>query len=208
VAKAVWLIRSIASNIGPTTYRYCFTNFQSNHVFLQPYRFLVRIKFWWFAVAESLGHQVLKRPSHEIFDLWFFHKSTAPRPLVNTLKYFRIPFRIRRDIRPQTVEKSTRLDSILGYYWQGPRVNWFMKNTIGRKSRETVSLRFTENIVLYTTPTTRRWEHRIADETSKKKFFPSSESLDKTVLLKFRTQSIPNFSLMIVQCRELPILFM
>jgi hypothetical protein len=49
----------------------------------------------------------LKRPSHEIFDFWFFHKSTVLRPVVNTLKYFRIPFRIRRDIRLQTVEKST-----------------------------------------------------------------------------------------------------
>jgi hypothetical protein len=53
----------------------------------------------------------LKRQSHDIFDFWFFvHKSTAPRPLVNTLKYFRIPFRIRGDIRPQTIEK---IDSAL-----------------------------------------------------------------------------------------------
>jgi hypothetical protein len=29
----------------------------------------------------------LKRPSHEIFDLRVFHKSTGPRPLVNILKY-------------------------------------------------------------------------------------------------------------------------
>jgi hypothetical protein len=50
----------------------------------------------------------LKRLSHEIFHFWFFHKSTAPRPLVNTIKYFWIPFRIRRDIRRQTVEKLIR----------------------------------------------------------------------------------------------------
>jgi hypothetical protein len=37
----------------------------------------------------------LKRQSNEIFDLWFFHKSIATRPLSNTLKYFRI----RGDIR-------------------------------------------------------------------------------------------------------------
>jgi hypothetical protein len=50
----------------------------------------------------------LKRPSHEIFDLWFFHKSTGPRHLVNTQKkYLRIPFRSCGGIRPQTVEKST-----------------------------------------------------------------------------------------------------
>jgi hypothetical protein len=41
----------------------------------------------------------LKRQYHEIFDLWFFHKSTAPRPLINTLTYFRILFRIRGAIR-------------------------------------------------------------------------------------------------------------
>jgi hypothetical protein len=41
------------------------------------------------------------------FRQFFPHKSTGPRPLVNTLKYFRIPFRIRGDISPQTVEKST-----------------------------------------------------------------------------------------------------
>jgi hypothetical protein len=29
----------------------------------------------------------IKSKSHEIFDLWFFHKSTTPRPLINTLKY-------------------------------------------------------------------------------------------------------------------------
>jgi hypothetical protein len=38
---------------------------------------------------------VLKRQSHEISDLWFFHKSITPRPLINSLKYFRILFRIR-----------------------------------------------------------------------------------------------------------------
>jgi hypothetical protein len=41
----------------------------------------------------------LKKKSHQIFDLWFFHKSIVPRPLSNTLKYFRILFRIRGDIR-------------------------------------------------------------------------------------------------------------
>jgi hypothetical protein len=50
------------------------------------------------------AERYLKTQCHEIFDWFFFHKSTAPRP---TLKYFRIPFRIRGDIQPQTVEKST-----------------------------------------------------------------------------------------------------
>jgi hypothetical protein len=41
----------------------------------------------------------LKGPCHEIFDLFIFHQSTPPRPLIHALKYFRIPFRIRGDIR-------------------------------------------------------------------------------------------------------------
>jgi hypothetical protein len=45
----------------------------------------------------------------------FFHNSTAPRPLVNILKYFRISFRIRGDFRPQTVEKiDSALSNIAG----------------------------------------------------------------------------------------------
>jgi hypothetical protein len=35
----------------------------------------------------------LKRQYHEIFDPWFFHQSTAPRPLINPLKYFSVSFR-------------------------------------------------------------------------------------------------------------------
>jgi hypothetical protein len=30
----------------------------------------------------------LKGQCHEIFDLWFFHQTIPPRPLINTLKYF------------------------------------------------------------------------------------------------------------------------
>jgi hypothetical protein len=41
----------------------------------------------------------LKRKSHEIFDLHFFHKSMAPRALINTLKYFRNLFRFRGENR-------------------------------------------------------------------------------------------------------------
>jgi hypothetical protein len=36
---------------------------------------------------------LLKRQSHKIFDLHFFHKSMTPRALINTLKYFLILFR-------------------------------------------------------------------------------------------------------------------
>jgi hypothetical protein len=42
--------------------------------------------------------EFLKRQSHEIFDLHFFHKSMAPRALINTLKYFLILFRFRAEI--------------------------------------------------------------------------------------------------------------
>jgi hypothetical protein len=41
---------------------------------------------------------LLKRQSQEIFDFWFFHKLTVPKPMSKTLKYFRILFRIRGDI--------------------------------------------------------------------------------------------------------------
>jgi hypothetical protein len=37
--------------------------------------------------------------SRDFRPLVFFHISTAPRPLINTLKYFRILFRIRGAIR-------------------------------------------------------------------------------------------------------------
>jgi hypothetical protein len=41
---------------------------------------------------------ILKGQCHEIFDPPFFRQSITPRPLINTLKYFRILFRIRRAI--------------------------------------------------------------------------------------------------------------
>jgi hypothetical protein len=37
----------------------------------------------------------LKGQCHEIFDLCFFRQSITPGPQMNTLKYFRILFRIR-----------------------------------------------------------------------------------------------------------------
>jgi hypothetical protein len=40
----------------------------------------------------------LKGQCHEIFDLWFFSPIDYPRPQMNTLKYFRILFRIRLEI--------------------------------------------------------------------------------------------------------------
>jgi hypothetical protein len=42
---------------------------------------------------------MLKKQSHEIFGLCFFHKSIVPRPLSDTLKCFQILLRIRGDIR-------------------------------------------------------------------------------------------------------------
>jgi hypothetical protein len=41
---------------------------------------------------------LLKRQYHEIFNLHFFHKSIAPRALINTLKYLLILFRFRAEI--------------------------------------------------------------------------------------------------------------
>jgi hypothetical protein len=41
---------------------------------------------------------VLKGQCHEIFDLRFFRQSITPRPLINTLKYFRFLFRFCRAI--------------------------------------------------------------------------------------------------------------
>ena len=43
--------------------------------------------------------RVLKGVCHEIFDLHFFHDSIPSRPLINRLKYFKIRFRFRQDIR-------------------------------------------------------------------------------------------------------------
>jgi hypothetical protein len=41
----------------------------------------------------------LKGQCHEIFDPLFFCQSITPRSQIDTLKYFRILFQIRRDIR-------------------------------------------------------------------------------------------------------------
>jgi hypothetical protein len=40
----------------------------------------------------------LEGQCHEIFDFWFFRQSITPRPQMNTVKYFRILFRIRWEI--------------------------------------------------------------------------------------------------------------
>jgi hypothetical protein len=55
----------------------------------------------------------IKSHSHEMFELYFFHKLTSLRPLVKTQKYFRIPLRIFWDIQPSTV---TNCDSLLCNY--------------------------------------------------------------------------------------------
>jgi hypothetical protein len=41
----------------------------------------------------------LKRQCHDIFEPRLFRQTIIPRPQINTLKYFLILFRIRRDIR-------------------------------------------------------------------------------------------------------------
>jgi hypothetical protein len=45
-----------------------------------------------------LNQQFLKGQCHEIFDPLFFRQSITHMPLINTLKYFQILFRIRRAI--------------------------------------------------------------------------------------------------------------
>jgi hypothetical protein len=49
----------------------------------------------WIRVIVDSYFYILKWQSDKIFELGSFHKSTTPRPLINTLKYFRILFRIR-----------------------------------------------------------------------------------------------------------------
>ena len=51
------------------------------------------------ALPSEKDNNCLKGVRHEIFDLHFFHDSNPSRPLINRLKYFRILFRFRRDIR-------------------------------------------------------------------------------------------------------------
>ena len=49
----------------------------------------------------------LKGVCHEIFNLHFFHNSNLSGPLINRLKYFRVRYQFRRDIRSQSSENST-----------------------------------------------------------------------------------------------------
>jgi hypothetical protein len=48
--------------------------------------------------SSEIEFTKLKGQCHEIFDPRFFRQSIPPRPLINTLKYFRILFRICRAI--------------------------------------------------------------------------------------------------------------
>jgi hypothetical protein len=38
----------------------------------------------------ELIENLLKRQCHEIFDLWFFHKTIQSRSLIHAIKYLRI----------------------------------------------------------------------------------------------------------------------
>jgi hypothetical protein len=49
-------------------------------------------------LVGNMSQIKLKGQCHEIFDPPFFRQSITHRPLINTLKYFRILFRIRRAI--------------------------------------------------------------------------------------------------------------
>jgi hypothetical protein len=46
---------------------------------------------------KNLVHEMIKG-TVSLFVLWFFRQSITPRPQMNTLKYFRILFRIRWEI--------------------------------------------------------------------------------------------------------------
>jgi hypothetical protein len=62
----------------------------------------VLARSWWRKWLPGSHHDSgrhLKGQCHEIFDPRFFRQSIIHRPQINTLKYFRILFRIRRDIR-------------------------------------------------------------------------------------------------------------
>jgi hypothetical protein len=56
----------------------------------------------------SIVH-ILKGQCHEIFDPRFFHHLITPRPLINTLKYFRFLFRIRRSRESSATVPLTKL---------------------------------------------------------------------------------------------------
>ena len=53
------------------------------------------------------GKWCLKGVCHKIFDLHFFHDSNPSRPLMKRLKYLRIRFWFRRDIRSQNSKNLT-----------------------------------------------------------------------------------------------------
>jgi hypothetical protein len=50
------------------------------------------------SICQNAKSHSLKGQCHEIFEPRFFRQSITPRPLINTLKYFRFLFRIRRSI--------------------------------------------------------------------------------------------------------------
>jgi hypothetical protein len=67
--------------------------------------------------------------SRDFWPLVFFHKLSTPRPLINTLKYFRILFRIRRASRLLSV---TNFDSALrniGHFYFMFQTNSVSKNS-------------------------------------------------------------------------------
>jgi hypothetical protein len=65
-------------------------------------------------------HCLLKGQCHEIFDPRFFRQSITPRPLINTPKYFRILFRIRRAIRPLSFIPRYAMRGIKIFYIVAP----------------------------------------------------------------------------------------
>jgi hypothetical protein len=67
-------------------------------MFILHLRLMVSTKSVFFLRNKAI-YFMLKRQCHEIFDPRFFGQSITPSPQINTIKYFRILFRIRRDIR-------------------------------------------------------------------------------------------------------------
>jgi hypothetical protein len=59
------------------------------------------MRLWqlWLSLLRHNKAIFLKGECHEIFDLWFFHQTIPPGPLIHGLKPFCIWLRIREDIR-------------------------------------------------------------------------------------------------------------
>jgi hypothetical protein len=56
----------------------------------------------------------LKRPCHEIFDLWFFHQTVPSGPLIHGLRPFRVWLRNYEDIQQSRLDSGVIDTAVLG----------------------------------------------------------------------------------------------